>query len=168
MRYRIKIRYSREAVKPLQSWRFSCKLMSNLTFYGILNFSKNVSGSSNFRKIRASVLKLHKNIIYRSRIFGIKFGQNRLKRSIFLRFWLFWKFALIACANSEFSSWNFVLECTNTTLCFIQNLLRIGWGLQIFNLFECYNFSIVIFNLKNSMIHEAFSVRNPESINILP
>ena len=29
------------------------------------------------RKIRAIILKLHTNILYQSRNFGIKFGQNR-------------------------------------------------------------------------------------------
>ena len=31
-------------------------------FYGVTNFLKNLRGSSNFRKIRASVLKLHTNL----------------------------------------------------------------------------------------------------------
>ena len=57
--------------------------MSNLKLYGILNFLKNVCGSSNFRKISAIVLNVHKNIIHRSRTFGIEFDQNRLKRSNF-------------------------------------------------------------------------------------
>ena len=38
--------------------------MPDLWFYGILNFLKNVHGSSNFRKIQAIVLKLHTNTIY--------------------------------------------------------------------------------------------------------
>ena len=50
------------------------------------DFLKKGSGSSNFRKIRAIVLELHTNILNRSRNFGIEFGQNRLKRSIFFRF----------------------------------------------------------------------------------
>ena len=55
-------------------------------FYGILNFLKKGRGSSYFRQIRAIVLKLHINILYRSRNFGIEFGQSRLKRSNFFRF----------------------------------------------------------------------------------
>ena len=46
-------------------------------------------GSSNFRKIRAIVLKLHTNISHLSRNFGIEFGQNRLKHSNFFRFLIF-------------------------------------------------------------------------------
>ena len=45
--------------------------------YGISNFLKKGRGSSNFRKIRAIVLKLHTNISHPSRNFGIEFGQNR-------------------------------------------------------------------------------------------
>ena len=55
-------------------------------FYRILNFKKKGRGSSNFRKILAIVLKLHTNILYRSRNFGIEFGQNPFKRSNFFRF----------------------------------------------------------------------------------
>ena len=40
----------------------------------IFNFLKKGRGSSNFRKIRAFILKLHTNILYRSRNFGIEFG----------------------------------------------------------------------------------------------
>ena len=72
---------------------FSWELMPDLWFDGILNFLKNVRGSSNFRKIRAIVLKLHTNILYRSRNFGIEFGHNRLKHSNFARFWIFWEFS---------------------------------------------------------------------------
>ena len=60
--------------------------MPELWFYGILNCLKKKRGSSNFRKIRALVLKLHINILYRARNFGIEFGQNQLKRSNFFRF----------------------------------------------------------------------------------
>ena len=42
-------------------------------------------GSSNFRKIRAIVLKLHTNILNPSSNFGVEFGQNRLKRSNFFQ-----------------------------------------------------------------------------------
>ena len=59
--------------------------MPNLKFYGILNFLKNVSVSSNFRKIWAIVLKMHTNTIHQSRTFVIEFDQNRLKHSIFLK-----------------------------------------------------------------------------------
>ena len=60
-------------------------------FYRILNFLKKERGSSNFRKIRAIVLKLHTNILYPSRNFSIGFGGNQLKRSNFFRFWIFWE-----------------------------------------------------------------------------
>ena len=86
LKYRVEIWYSREAITLFHSWRFSCKLMPKLKLYGILNLLKNVCGSFTFRKILTIVLKLHTNIIYRSRNFGIKFCQNRLKRSNFLRF----------------------------------------------------------------------------------
>ena len=54
-----------------------------------LNFLKKGRGSSNFRKIRAIVLKLHTNILHPSRNFGIELGQNRLKHSNFFRFRIF-------------------------------------------------------------------------------
>ena len=38
--------------------------MPDFWFYGILNFLKKGRGSSNFRKIRATVLKLDTNTIY--------------------------------------------------------------------------------------------------------
>ena len=128
LRYRVEIWYSSEAATPLRSWQFSCKLTPNLGFYGISNFLKNVCGSSNFRKIWAIVLKLHINVIHWTRIFSIKFGQNRLERPNFLRFW---KFPLncVTCANFELLSSKYVYECTNTKWCFIRNLVRIGRGL---------------------------------------
>ena len=89
LKYRVEIWCISEAVTPLQSWQFSCILTHNLRFYENSNFLKNVCGISNFRKIWAFVLKLHTNIVHRSRTFGIKFGQNRLERFNFLRFWIF-------------------------------------------------------------------------------
>ena len=59
-------------------WLFSWQLMPDLWFYGILNSLKKGRVSYNFRKTRAIVLKLHTNILYRSRNVGIEFGQNRL------------------------------------------------------------------------------------------
>ena len=49
-------------------------------------FFEKKRGSSNFRKIRAIVIKLHTNILHPSRNFSIEFGQNRLKHSNFFRF----------------------------------------------------------------------------------
>ena len=46
-------------------------------------FLKKGRGSSNFRKIRAIVLKLHTFILHPSRNSGIEFDQNRFKRSNF-------------------------------------------------------------------------------------
>ena len=131
MRYRVEIWYSSEAVTPLESWQFSCRLTPNLRFYGILNFLKNVCGSSNFRKIWAIVLKIHTNIINRSRTFGIEFAQNRLKRSNFLRFWIFFKFPVncVTCANFELLSSKFVHKFTDTKWFFIRNFVWISRGL---------------------------------------
>ena len=81
LRTRVEIWYSSEAVTPLQSWQFLCKLTPNVIFYGISNFLKYVCGSSNFRKIWPIVPKLHTNIINRSKTFGIEFGRIRLERS---------------------------------------------------------------------------------------
>ena len=53
-----------------------CPIFDFMRFW---SFLKNGRGRSNFRKIPAIVLKQHRNILYRSRNFGIKFGQNRLK-----------------------------------------------------------------------------------------
>ena len=130
LRYRVGIWCSSEAVTPLQSWRLSCKLMPNLKFNGIFNFLKNVCGSSNFRKTWATYLKMHTNIIHRSRTFGIEFDQNWLRSSNFLRFWIFWKCSLncLICANFELLSLKFVYECTNTKWYSIRNFVRIGQG----------------------------------------
>ena len=80
--------------------------MLDLWFYGILNFLIKGRRSSNFRKI-------HTNILYRSKNFGIEFGQNRLKRLIFSDFEFFENF-LKTQADLDLSSWNFVRKCTNT------------------------------------------------------
>ena len=56
------------------------------------------------RKIWTIILKMYTNIIQsKKRTFGIEFGQNRLKRSNFFRFWIFWKYFLncVTCANFE-------------------------------------------------------------------
>ena len=92
------------------------------------DFLKKGRGSSNFRKIRAIVLKLHTNILHPPRNFGIEFGQNRLKRSNFFRFWIFWEFFqnFVTQANFDLSSWNFVGKCTNTEWCLIPSFIRIG------------------------------------------
>ena len=84
--------------------------------------------SSNFRKIRPIVLKLHTNILNPSRNFGIEFGQNRSKRSNFFRFWIFWKFSqnCLAQANFDLSSWIFLRKCTNTEWCLIPNFAKIN------------------------------------------
>ena len=133
--------------------------MSDLWFYGILNFWKKGRGGSNFRKIRAIVLKLHNNILHPSRNFGVEFGQNRLKRSNFFKFWIFWKFFqnCLTQANFDLSSWNFVGKCTNTEWCLIPNFIRIGGDLWILDEFF---FFIVTSNYKNS--------RKPKSSNLLP
>ena len=104
---------------------------ADLWFYGILNFLKKGRGSSNFRKIRAIVLKLDTNILHPSRNFGIEFGQNRLKRSNFFRFWIFSEFFQnsLTQANFNLPSWNFVGKCTNTDWCLIPNFIRIGGDL---------------------------------------
>ena len=106
---------------------FSWQLMPDLWFYGILNFSKKGRGSSNFRKIRAIVLKLHRNKLHPSKNFGIEFGQNRLKHSNFFRFWILSEFFqnCLTQANFDLSSWNFVRKCTNTEWCLIPNFIRI-------------------------------------------
>ena len=124
--------------------------MPDLWFYGILNFLKKGRGNSNFRKIRAIVLKLHTNILHPSRKFGIEFGQNRLKRSNFFRYWIFWEFFqnCLTQANFDLSSWNFVRKCTNTEWCLIPNFIRIGG-----DLLEEFDFFIffIVTNYKNSM-----------------
>ena len=96
--------------------------------FGIIwNFLKKGRGSSNFRKIRAIVLKLHTNILHPSRNLDIEFGWNRLKHSNFFRFWICWEFFqnCLAQANFDLSSWNFVRKCTNTESCLIPNFIRI-------------------------------------------
>ena len=51
-----------------------------------LKFFKNVRSSSNFREIWAIVLKMHPNIIYQWRIFGIEFYQIDWSVQIFWDF----------------------------------------------------------------------------------
>ena len=77
--------------------------MPDLLFDGILNFSKKGRGSSNFCEIRAFILKLHTNTLYRSRNFGTKFGQNRLKHSNFFRLLIVEEFSQndLTQANSD-------------------------------------------------------------------
>ena len=104
---------------------------ARFVIYWILNFFKKGRGSSNFRKIPAIVLKLHTNILHPSRNFGIEFGQNRLKRSNFFRFWIFSKFFqnFLTQANFDLSNWNFVGKCTHTEWCLIPNFIRNGGDL---------------------------------------
>ena len=130
--------------------------MPDLWFYGILNFLK--KGRSNFRKIRAIVLQLHTNILHPSRNFGIEFGQNRLKRSNFFRFWIFWEFFqnCLTQANFDLSSLNFVDKCTNTEWCSIPNFLKISGDLSILDEFDFFIYFIVTSNYKNSMYPRSF------------
>ena len=132
-------------------------------------FKKKGRGSSNFRKIRAIVLKLHTNILHPSRNFGIDFGQNRFKRSNFFRFSIFWEFFqnCLTQANFDLSSWNFVGTCTNTEWCLIPNFIRIGGDLLILDEFFFFFFSWHQI-IKIRCIHEALSVRKPKSSNVLP
>ena len=131
--------------------------MPNLWFYEISNFLKKGRGSSNFRKIRGIVLKLHTNILHPSRNFGIEFGPNRLKRSNFFRFWIFWEFFqnCLTQANFDLSSWNFVGKSTNAEWFFILNFIRIGGDLLILDEFDSF-FFIVTSNYKNSMYPRSF------------
>ena len=132
--------------------------MPDLWLYGILNFLKKERGSSNFRKIRAIVLKPHTNILHPSRNFGIEFVQNRLKRSNFFRFWIFWELFqnCLTQANFDLSNWNFVGKCTNTERCLIPNFIRIGGPLNFRRIWFFYYFFIVISNYKNLMYPRSF------------
>ena len=127
MWFQYEIWYASETITTLSSWLFSWQLMPDLWFYEILNFLKKGRGSSNFRKIRAIVLKLHPNILHPSRNFGIQFGQNLLKRSNFFRFWMFWEFFQNCPTQTNFdlSRWNFVGKWTNTEWRLIPNFIRI-------------------------------------------
>ena len=121
-------------------------------------FLKKGRGNSNFRKIRAIVLKLHTNILHPSRSFGIEFGQNRLKHLNFFRFWIFWEFFqnCLTQANCDLSSWNFVRKCTNTEWCLIPNFRRIVGDLEVVDEFDFFIFFIVTSNYKNSMYPRSF------------
>ena len=120
----------------------------------------------NFRKIRAIVLKLPTNILHPSRNFGIEFGQNRLKRSNFFRFWIFWQFFqnCLTQANFDLSSWNFVSKCNNSECCLVSNFIRIGGDLSILDEFDFFLSWHQIIKIR--CIHEAFSVRKPTSSNV--
>ena len=133
--------------------------MPDLWLYGILNFLNKGRCSSNFRKIRAMVLKLHTNILYRSKNFGNEFGQNRLKRSHFFRFWIFWEFSqnYLTQVNFDLSSWNFVHKITNTDWCLILNFVKISRELKILDEFEFFLFLFILTsNFKNLMYPRSF------------
>ena len=83
--FRHEISYTSKAFTALQSWLFLWQLISDFWFYGILNFLEKFCGSCNLCNIRAIVLKLNTNILYRSRTFSIEFGPNRLKHSNILK-----------------------------------------------------------------------------------
>ena len=131
--------------------------MPDLWFYGILNFLKKRRRSSNFRKIRAIVLKLHTNILHPSRNFGIEFGQNRLKRSNFFRFWIFWNFFqnCLTQENFELSSWSFVGRCINTEWCL--RCINTEWPLNFRRIWFFFLSWHQIIKIR--CIHEALSVR---------
>ena len=131
-------------------------------------FLKKGRGSSNFCKIRAVVLKLHTNILHPSRNFGIEFGQNRLKRSNYFRFWIFWEFFqnCLTQANFDLSSWNFVRKCINTEWCLILNFVKIGGDLN-FRRIWIFLFFLPLHQIsKIRCIHEASFVRKPKSSNV--
>ena len=145
--------------------------MTDVWFYGILNFWKKGRGSSNFRKIRAIVLKLYTNILHPSRNFSIELSQNRLKRSNFFRFLIFWEFFknCLTQANFDLSCWNFVGKCTNTEWCLIPNFIKISGDLLILDEFDFFVYFLLWHQIiKIRCIHEAFSVRKPKSSNVLP
>ena len=132
--------------------------MPHLKFYGIVNVLKNVCGRFNFRKMWAISLKMHTNIIHRLRTFGIEFEQNRLKRSNFLRFWIFWKFSLncVTYANFELLSSKFVYDA----LILSDVSYEIKWeSVEAFYFLTNSNFLIffiAISNLKISMYPQSF------------
>ena len=99
-------------ILDIQSWLFSWQLMPDLWFYGILNFFKNGLDSSNFHKIRAIVLKLHTNMLYPSKNFGIELDRNWLKPSIFFRFWFFENFLKIVLLR-QISIYRAEILCVN-------------------------------------------------------
>ena len=91
--------------------------------------------------------------------FSIEFVQNRLKRSNFCRFWIFWKFTpncLITRVN--FKSQAQVL-CANVLILnnfFLWNLVRIGQDLWILDECDLKFFFIVTLNCSNSMYPRIF------------
>ena len=82
-----------------------------------------------------------------------------------MRFWIFWKFALncLTFADFEYSRWNFILECTNTKLYFVPNLVSRS---------RFSNFRLIWFFLNRTInflnFDVASSVRKPKSSNVLP
>ena len=134
-----------------------------------MNFLKKGRGSSNFFKIRAIVLKLYTNILFQSRNFGIEFSQNRLERSNFFKFCIFWEFTqnYVTQANFDLSSWNFVHKCTNTQWCLILNFVN-QWRPLNFRRIWIFLFFLPWHQiLKIRCIHEASTVRKPKSSNAL-
>ena len=122
--------------------------MHDLWFYGILNFLKKGRASSNFRKIRAIVLKLHTNILHPSRNFGIEFGQNRLKRSNFIQIF---NFLRIFSKLSNSGKFRFI----ELKFC-VENFVNRWSPLNFRRIWFFYFFLIVTSNYKNLMYPRSF------------
>ena len=100
-----------------------------------------------------------KYTIYHTRNFDIEFGQNRLKRLNFFRFWFFWEFSqsCLPQANFDLSSWIFVLKCTNTEWFLILNFVRlVGRDLSILDEFHFFNFFYGDIKFLKSMYPRSF------------
>ena len=133
---------------------FVCVCALNLNFYTILNFLKNVCGSSNFRKISAK--------IYWTRTFGIE-----------LKFWIFSIFSSKLSANCRrrrrILSYRAQILCANAQI--ISNIsYEIRWELvKAFKLWINLNFFLSWHeNFKIRCIDDASSARKPKSNDVLP
>ena len=111
------------------NWCPMCDFMAFLIFW------KKGRGSSNFRKIRATILKLHTTYIDQGTLV-----LNLVKN--FFRFWIFWESSqnYLTQTNFDLSSWNFVHKCTNTEWYLILNFVKISQDLQILDEIEFFNF----------------------------
>ena len=154
--------------QSLYSWRFSWKLITDLRFYGIVNFFKNVYDSSDFCKIWAIILNLHTNIVC---ILITNLWYWISPKSIELwDFFNFLKFAVNfrTCANFDLLSSNFIRKCTNTKESCILSLVEIGEAYQFQTNLNFLIFVIVTLHFQIWCIRKASFAIKPKSCNVLP
>ena len=156
-------KYETSAIVKFYFWKF----WPSPVIFKFRNINRSTFGRSKFRP----PLKLFINILHPSRNFGIEFRQNRLKRSNFFRFWIFWNFFQNCLNQASFDllSWSFLRKYTNTEWCLILDFCENRWRLLNFRRNWIFLFILPWHQiLKIRCIHEASWLRKPKSSNALP